>query len=152
MWNYGLMIAVLAEPPGGMPTVDGVLDVVSRFELPGPTPQHSLVLDRPAREFMPLAERLLPTDLLKREDFLVSVEVLRPLIDLCYKTKGSGEVLIEYLPSGKHTVSYAKSINWADAVRSFYSCSICKADGCRTCLLVPLDFLLGVPRIEEGTI
>jgi hypothetical protein len=81
------IVTALASPPSGVPTVV-VLDVIGRIEYLKPLPQYLFVRERPARKFVPLAERLLLGGLPKREDLVVSVEVPRPFVELCYKISG----------------------------------------------------------------
>lgn len=88
------IFTALASPPSGVFIVGNVLGVVGRIKYSKPSPQYLSIRERPTREFVPLVERLLPGGLPKREDMVVSVEVLRPFVELCYKMSSFGDNVV----------------------------------------------------------
>ena len=112
----GFMFSALINPPSGVPTVDDVLDVVSRLEYPKPRSDFSFVRERPICEFVPLAERLLPKDLPKRKEMAVEVETIRSLFELSYAVRGFEKAATDDLLGKRETLRCDHFLGWADSV------------------------------------
>lgn len=74
----------------------------------------------------------------------IIVDILRPLIELCYAVTGYDEEAMEELLGDKEILLFDKASNWADSVRASSCCRVCKADICQICLLVLMDMLFHI--------
>lgn len=110
------MFSALANPLSGVPTVEDVLGVVSRPAYPKPSTEFLLVRERPVWEFTPFAKRLLPKDLPQREETVVEVEKIRPLVKLCYAVRSLEKAAADNLLGTGETLRCDQSLKGAESV------------------------------------
>jgi hypothetical protein len=109
----------------GMPTKDDVLDVLCRVRYPAPS-SPSFSQRRPIADLEGMAERLLPSKLPDREDWSVSLMLLRPLADLCNAMRNDDGAEAEKLLVGRESLGLGRQAfrEWAKAV-STLQCKWC---------------------------